>query len=764
MAEDVYFRVSTGLKSIIGRELITDDFIAVFELVKNAFDANAKRVDITFDGLDTPAATLTIKDNGKGMSKADINNKWLFVAYSAKKEGTEDYRQKISNTRIYAGAKGIGRFSCDKLGSNLELYSRPKSTGGISHLKVNWDDFETNAEGEFVDIPCKLSTARTSPSGFTKGTMIRISSLRELWDREKLLKLKRSLQKLINPNQSNTAREFKVFIHAKSQKSTDAEVSEKEPWTRVNGEVKNFVFENLKIKTTLIEVSVSEEEIVTRLEDHGKLIYEISESNPFAIHDIEIHLFALNQSAKSTFTRAMGVHALRFGSVFLFKNGFRVYPYGEEGKDPWGIDVRKQQGQARFLGTRDLIGRIEINGENPSFKEASSRDGGLIENPATLELKELFFQYALRRLERFAIDIVKWGKNDLGSGEVKSKVLELILSLTKSDELKSVDYDPKVIDIVKEASEKSLHSLISQFRKVAELTDNPQLEKDAKKAERRIRELEKAKSEAESEADQSEKAKQAAVKEAKTQKIRAKKAVARKKKAETQNLFLQSLVSSDVENLIGLHHHIGISAATIKNYINTMVKRIKSGKPTTSDMFLDTLEKISMQASQIESATRFATKANFTLDAEQINADILSFVREYLQNVCQGMVHARNHQVMQFTWKGNSSEKQLVRIFRPFEIAMLIDNLVNNARKANAKSMKWTVSNTSEGSLIHISDDGNGIKTGNATKIFEPGFTTTSGSGFGLFHARKIANSLGGSLTLNPKSKKVTEFVWEITS
>src|SRR6266513_1688888 len=105
------FRVSSALKTIIGRELITDDFVAVFELVKNSFDAHARNVEIRFEGLTTDDPKLIIKDDGKGMTADDIDNKWLFVAYSAKREGTEDdptgkgkdYRDKISTERTFAG-------------------------------------------------------------------------------------------------------------------------------------------------------------------------------------------------------------------------------------------------------------------------------------------------------------------------------------------------------------------------------------------------------------------------------------------------------------------------------------------------------------------------------------------------------------------------------------------------------------------------------------------------------------------------------------
>ena len=141
------FKISSGLKNIIGRDLITDDYVAVFELVKNSFDAYAKKVTITFS-----TDKIKISDDGKGMNIDDINNKWLFVAYSAKKEGVEDkdildknfetYRDKIQSKKYYAGAKGIGRFSCDRLGGKLLLTTKEaKENSKIEQIEVNWNDF-----------------------------------------------------------------------------------------------------------------------------------------------------------------------------------------------------------------------------------------------------------------------------------------------------------------------------------------------------------------------------------------------------------------------------------------------------------------------------------------------------------------------------------------------------------------------------------------------------------------------------------------------
>ena len=199
----------------------------------------------------------------------------------------------------------------------------------------------------------------------------------------------------------------------------------------------------------------------------------------------------------------MGVRSVEYGSVFLFKNGFRIHPFGDERGDSWGIDRRKQQGQARFLGTRDLLGRVEIRGDNPEFQEASSRDGGLIQTPSVDALRSLVMDHALRRLERFAVDVIRYGNQDDAPGEIRAKTLELLLGLTKRKVLIDIHYGPEAIDILREASEKSLLSVVSQFGRLAVENDDPRLLQDVRRAERRIRQLEKARKEAEAEATRS---------------------------------------------------------------------------------------------------------------------------------------------------------------------------------------------------------------------------------------------------------------------
>ncbi|WOD08842.1 ATP-binding protein [Marinomonas sp. GJ51-6] len=110
--ETLNFEVSSFLKSVIGKDLINNDFVALFELVKNSFDARAKNVEISFEALNDEIHKIVITDDGKGMSYEDLVDKWLKVAHSAKQDGSED--GEIS--RVYAGNKGVARFSCDRLG------------------------------------------------------------------------------------------------------------------------------------------------------------------------------------------------------------------------------------------------------------------------------------------------------------------------------------------------------------------------------------------------------------------------------------------------------------------------------------------------------------------------------------------------------------------------------------------------------------------------------------------------------------------------
>ena len=488
--EKLSFKISSGLKNIIGRELITDKIIAIFELVKNSYDAGAKRVDISFNDIYSDNASIMISDDGIGMSKNDIVNKWLFVAYSEKKSvRNNSYIDSINEKRTYAGAKGIGRFSCDRLGGYLELYSKKSNDKQTNQLNVNWDDFEKNSQEEFVDISVMHQYVDVLPSNNISGTSVVIKKLREKWERKDIINLKKSLVKLVNPyeNQDDV---FEIYLHCEEELENDKKQQHERE--RVNGKLQNYVFETLNLKTTQISVAISEDgsTITTKMFDRGTFLFELKQKSSFRyLKNVKTELFYLNRAAKISFRKIMGVSPLEFGSVFVYKNGFRTMPYGEPGADMFYIDRRKTQGYNRFLGTRDIMGRIVILGDNPDFIETSSRDGGFIRSKAFDELEDFYKKYAHFPLEKYVVNLIAWG-DDLDSGEsavtpeeIKEEIIKYITNYERKGEILSVDINNELFDIIESAKDKNGSNIVSELKGLAKAHNDSALEKLAKKVD-----------------------------------------------------------------------------------------------------------------------------------------------------------------------------------------------------------------------------------------------------------------------------------------
>ena len=306
----------------------------------------------------------------------------------------------------------------------------------MHQIVVDWNRFDENHLNRFETVEIDYSAVKTEfvlpedlPS-LTHGTVVTVKKLRKPWDREAILHLKSALAKLINPFGAS-ADNFSIEIHAPKERGSDAleriratrNNEEITPNSVVNGEVGNFIFASLEDKTTFTDVGLNSdgELIESYLVDRGELIYRIRERNIYPLlraSAFKCRLFFLNQSAKMTFARRMGVPSIRFGSVLLFRNGIRVYPVGEEGNDWFGIDARKQQGYARYLGSRDLIGRVDVAGRASQLQEASSRNDGLIETPTVVQLKECFLKNGLKRLERYVVPVTFVDKEDKNTSDI----------------------------------------------------------------------------------------------------------------------------------------------------------------------------------------------------------------------------------------------------------------------------------------------------------------------------------------------------------
>lgn len=751
--EQLQFKISSFLKDLIGRELITDEFVAVFELVKNSFDAHAKKVKVIFEKqYDPQNSRIIIWDDGHGMDKNDLINKWLFVAHSDKRDGTEDkdYRDKIKHHRTFAGAKGVGRFSCDRLGRYLKLISiKDVPDAKIESLDIDWTSFEEDANKEFVDIKVEYNTlGATGYANFDCGTILEVSGLRDVWDRERIKKLKTSLEKLINPIQGNNVDDFAIEIIAEDELLQDSK--EKDEHSKVNGIVKNIVFERLGLKTTQIEVSITDHGgiITTTLTDRGTQIYVLKEKNPYAkLYDINISLFVLNRAGKINFKKIMGVDSVRYGSVFIYKNGFRIYPFGEEGDDTLQIDRRKQQGFYRYLGTRDLLGRIEVNGERSDLRETTSRDGGFIKNDSWDQLIEFFYDKALKRLEAYTIGIIKWGdeKFDRETGEiiqpelkpedVKDKILEIISNLTKAKDVIDVQYNQDFIQIYESKQEKSATQLAKNLTRMAQETNNPQFVKQAKAVERRVAELKQSVGELE---------KENANKEEENKRNQE-----RIQQLNTENLFLLSDVPNDTKEFKSLQHHITHTSTSIAEYIATATESLINGD---TEKALEYMRYAELENQMILTLSNFVSKAKFDTKVNKITDDIITFIDEYISNL-----YLLTHKKIKINIEKPSY--QHIYKFVPIEVIILVDNILNNAPKHHAKNIEISWLKNEDHIELHISNDGDTLSDEILPHVFEYRFSTTGGGGIGLYYAKEIITRMNGFISVNNKRAKGVEFI-----
>lgn len=548
MENSLQFKISSALKDLVGKDLITSDNVAIFELVKNSYDAYANHVVITFS-----KNKITIADNGKGMSLSDLKDKWLFLGFSAKKDGTEDevsdkqksYRDKIR--RFYAGAKGVGRFSCDRLGRLLTITTKTRDSLLAEQILVDWANFEVDQKIEFgnVDVEHRtLNVGNVFPDQESHGTIIEIEDLHDEetpWTRKHILELKRSLQKLINPYSETN--DFVIEIICERERKVDFQkLQDGVGFDRdiVNGPLKNSITEILKLKTTQIDVKISDGFVYTTLTDRGVDIYRIREHNIHfpLIKNATVSLSFLNRAAKYNFTRLMGIDSINFGSVFLFRNGFRILPFGETGDDSWGIDFRAQQGRARYLGSRDLMGRVDVTVEDVTeLKEASSRDSGLIDTPMSRQVKDLY-KLCHKRLERYVVGVL-WGESFLRNEYFKnddvawnarkelqkvdkdsedpsfilhssfgSKIdfVRLVKTLTSDNNVEVLAYNSDLANFVTSSLEPQDIKLqfISDLETIARRTGNQSLENSVEEAKRKIEEISRQKEEAERKAAEAE--------------------------------------------------------------------------------------------------------------------------------------------------------------------------------------------------------------------------------------------------------------------
>ena len=358
-----------------------------------------------------------------------------------------------------------------------------------------------------------------------------------------------------------------------------------------------------------------------------------------------------------------------------------------------------------------------------------------------------FDKYCLTKLENYVTQ-VQWKTREdkefddtsaLQNITSKSKLLELIANEVYDDKVDLVDIDQNYVSIKsKEILKDANADEIENLKIIASKFDNKDFNKEAKQTLKNFEQFQIEKEELE-------------------EKLRAEEEARKKLEEELEaerreNLFNKKLAGTDIKEVVSLQHHIDRATDKINRNIDHLIEGINNESPGTA--LLKFVEKISLESKKISSVVQFVTNANFNLRATSIKKDLSRFVKDYIENVHQEYEHLKvNKQLLKVDIK--TDEKPFIVSFRPIEVIMIIDNLFSNSYRAKARHVDITLKNKADSALeFSFEDDGKGITDTNLPRIFNLGFTTTEGSGIGLYHVKQLTERMNGEVIVNNKRDK----------
>ena len=342
------FRTGAAMLSRLGSEQLKDEITAVLELVKNAYDADATRVDVEL-GQTQNEQTIRIRDNGTGMTEDDLEAKWFWLATENKV--TEDRSPIFRRRRL--GQKGVGRFATEKLGRQLVLRTRVKESPIALRVKFDWDRLSADRELSEYEFDIKHRTPH--PLDPECGTRLDMCALRVNWNQTRVQKLRSQLAHLIDPEA--TSDDFKIYLLT--------------PWPDLDGEIRNPLPGN---ETHRLEFELREDgHEAIRLFHAGKEERRVEQIGKPSFGPIRGRLRYFGQGlGRSERARGGNPDADWNVGIRIFRDGGRVRPYGEPGAEGDWLQIyrsRYLRGSRFRLKPHYLEGTIHISKEeNPALR------------------------------------------------------------------------------------------------------------------------------------------------------------------------------------------------------------------------------------------------------------------------------------------------------------------------------------------------------------------------------------------------------------
>lgn len=376
------FSPRARLLRLIGAELISDEVVALTELVKNAHDADASLVTIQFSGVSSGNGTgeIWIRDDGSGIDLDTLLTRWMQPAGSGK--GRRGSRHTPGGRRVL-GEKGVGRFAADKIASRLELVSRRPGERRELHASFDWDQFDEDGR-MLSDIQSRWQL-RPADWLDAPGTLLRMTGLRATWNERMFRRLSTRLARLISP--SRAPRGFRIRV-------------ESDEFPEYTGDVSVGYLDAAPYR---IEADFDGKDTLSvRLNGGRPVRRQLSGTDALRCGPVRarIHAFDLETEALAQIGPRAEVRAwLReWSGVSVYRDGFRVWPYGEPHDDWLRLDQRRVNNPVVKLSNNQIVGSIEITADgNPDLRDQTNREG-LIHNDAYSDLQRLVID-ALTLLE-----------------------------------------------------------------------------------------------------------------------------------------------------------------------------------------------------------------------------------------------------------------------------------------------------------------------------------------------------------------------------
>lgn len=419
--EKLSIRPYARLLTMLGEQLIKNERIALVELIKNSYDADADRVEVRFENFNDDMSanehsSIIVKDNGIGMTQEDIRSAWMNPATPKKYNEKKKEKKRTKNKkRFIQGEKGIGRFAIFKLGKKITMTTRTENSKFESVLEYDFtkfdDDFtsENDKEKEIFLDEINADYFPSNPLRILKescGTVIEIKALRGSWHKKIIEKLCRDISYLTDPVSRLTKREvsdniqISVFCNGELQPVEDESAEdikgliENKAVLKITGQFSSeknaFIFKENGEQGNSTEIDLNDFKIkglwIWRQRFSEK---QNGENVSYKCGDFKFNFYIFD------FSRGIsGKHELqqkqknmlKAHRIYLYRDGVRVYPYGDPDDDWLNIDVTRGTGRAGdFFSNDQVIGWVDISQENnPDLRDKTNREG-LIEQGTAVE-------------------------------------------------------------------------------------------------------------------------------------------------------------------------------------------------------------------------------------------------------------------------------------------------------------------------------------------------------------------------------------------